>query len=463
MLLASKTRIRTALLPPLLALCAVCLWPAPRARAESVTVDLIVYVVEAGAPNEVPKLIEGAQVSVDGAGAGIISGTTKRGRFISKNAQFDVDNHPSYNLTVKADGFGAKTIKITADRLDAAKGDIFPVIVVLTKAGEIPPGGNSDNTSNANTGNENRPADGQNLNGNASPSGVTPAQSKGLVVSVWEAGAWVLKDGVWWMGVLLVALVAGIIFAWRRFGFRPSLARPGLQELAPGHPARAGGAGAGNEGGGDGGQAEILRGLLLINKNLAEVGKKQNETYALVETLPARIKQSPVPGGSGNFKGERPPATTGSRLTPADEFSTSPGQAAAPQTTQPGSNVRQAAAPPPPQAGAVGAYHCLLGGRVGSIEPVYLNAENKSSLTDILEDGPVYLAEVGHTQGTFVLFDEGDNSGWVFPNPALMFREQALRPVFPSLTESEFNDRKDGITPRPASRISQGRWKLGGS
>lgn len=446
MLLASRTRIRTALLPPLLALCVVCLWPPAHAHADSVKIKLIVLALDASAPNALPRPVSGAEISLPRTGFDPVTGKTEEGHFEVADRDFNLDKQDSYELTVKAAGFEEKKIKITAEDLREAAGKELTVFALLTKPGHSPAGGvvfdqgNKNAGANANTNaNAGKAINNQNGNSNANVSG---GESPGLFTSVWNTGAWFVTNGVWWLGLLLLAFVAGIIVAWRHYGVRPSFVRPSPQ--SPTAP-NTDGAGAKET---SGGQAEILDHFVSINRSLTEMARRQNETYMLVESLPSKINKVPVPVAPVGITQDAPAITTSGRAV------------AGARTTQ---GVSQSGEQPAQQAGAVGAYRSLVGGRGSGIEPVYLNAENKGSLSDRFEDEYVYLCEVGHTQGTFVLFPEGDKSGWVFPNPGLMFRAQALKPVFPLLTESEFNERKDGIKPRPASKVGEGRWKLEGS
>jgi hypothetical protein len=466
MLLASRTGIRTAPLAPLLALCVVCLWPAARARADTANVKLVVYAIDVGAPGTLPRLVDGAEVSMPRAGFGDVKGKTPGGRFEEADKDFDLERQKSYELTVKAAGFEDKKITVTAEELRQANGKELTVFALLTRPGHSPAGavldqGDANAGGNASS-NAGKAINNLNGNGNAYARGEGPP---GLLASALNALVWSWKEGLWWLGVVLVALVAAAVLAWRRFGVRPSLVRPGSGMTAPPNPL---GEGAEKTAGGE---ADILNHFLSINKSLSEMARWQSDTYKLVESLPSRINKAPPPvppavatqDVSATPMAGRQAAGAGARPTPGEGFTASQRQPATPQGTKDEPDVRQSGEQPAPQSGAAGAYRSLVGGRGGSIEPLYLNAENKGSLTDILEDGPVYLCEVGHTQGTFVLFPEGEKSGWVFPNPGLMFRAQALRPVFPSLTESEFNDRKDGIRPRPASKVGEGRWKLEGS
>jgi hypothetical protein len=110
---------------------------------------------------------------------------------------------------------------------------------------------------------------------------------------------------------------------------------------------------------------------------------------------------------------------------------------------------------------AQSAYRKLARGTIHVLpEPIYLNAEANSSPMDMLGASKVYLEEVYNKQGTFVLFKDADGKGCVFPNPKLKFRQQALIPLFPALTESQFGNDKENIQPVFAIRVDVNRWEV---
>jgi len=111
-----------------------------------------------------------------------------------------------------------------------------------------------------------------------------------------------------------------------------------------------------------------------------------------------------------------------------------------------------------PQDEARAAYRNLVLGNASSQDFIYLSAEGGSALGK-LEDKYVYLVE-DSTQGAFVLFTLDRQRGWVFPNPSLRFRQNALRPVFPQLTEEMFEYNKEALPPNEASNAGAGRWRV---
>jgi hypothetical protein len=100
-------------------------------------------------------------------------------------------------------------------------------------------------------------------------------------------------------------------------------------------------------------------------------------------------------------------------------------------------------------------------------DPIFLSAVNGGSITDMLGAKPVVLEANPH--GALVLFrgGEDDENGWVYPNPRLHFREEALRKVFPSLKEEQFyllNETESsdgsGVEPVPVIKLDASRWQV---
>lgn len=91
--------------------------------------------------------------------------------------------------------------------------------------------------------------------------------------------------------------------------------------------------------------------------------------------------------------------------------------------------------------------------------PLYVDIHNLSSSMFLLEFD-VYLTEVSHSQSAFVLFTIDGEKGRVYPNPILRFRPSALSPLFPELTEEEFERNKENIQPCSAEKVADGRWRI---
>jgi hypothetical protein len=110
--------------------------------------------------------------------------------------------------------------------------------------------------------------------------------------------------------------------------------------------------------------------------------------------------------------------------------------------------------------GARLSYVGLMNRQPVTPEPIFLEIEESRGIAGKLEDSNVYLSAVSHSQGTFVLFTENGDSGWVFPNPTIGFRHAALRDVFPLLTAGEFAEARENIRPKPARRVEAKRWRI---
>jgi hypothetical protein len=111
-----------------------------------------------------------------------------------------------------------------------------------------------------------------------------------------------------------------------------------------------------------------------------------------------------------------------------------------------------------PYAGAQSSYVGLINRRPVMPEPIYLDVEGARSIAGKLEDSNVYLSPVPHSQGALVLFIENGEAGWVFPNPTINFRQEALKEVFPRLTEAEFAATRESIRPRRVTKVEERRW-----
>jgi len=92
-------------------------------------------------------------------------------------------------------------------------------------------------------------------------------------------------------------------------------------------------------------------------------------------------------------------------------------------------------------------------------EPCYLEVEESSSIAGKLEDSTVYLRQVGNSQGALVLFRDGSDSGWVYPNPTIGFRRAAVKDVFPKLTD-EFDGSRDRVAPKLVTKVGDNRWRV---
>ena len=113
------------------------------------------------------------------------------------------------------------------------------------------------------------------------------------------------------------------------------------------------------------------------------------------------------------------------------------------------------------------AYAAFLRGNDVRPEPVFLSAEGGSSMMDMLGSKPAVLED--NPQGALVLFRTGDggDSGWVYPNTQLHYREEALRKVFPGFKEEQFKLIKQtmslagaNIEPVLVIKLDASRWQV---
>lgn len=110
------------------------------------------------------------------------------------------------------------------------------------------------------------------------------------------------------------------------------------------------------------------------------------------------------------------------------------------------------------QSSAKSFYQRLISGGAVTNDLVYLSTEKTASKGG-LKDRAEYLREVGNKQGTFILFVDGD-SGWVLPDPSVVYRPNALASLFPDLTRGEYDNFRQYIEPVFVVRAGTGRWKV---
>jgi hypothetical protein len=109
---------------------------------------------------------------------------------------------------------------------------------------------------------------------------------------------------------------------------------------------------------------------------------------------------------------------------------------------------------------AKAAYENIVNKMPVSPEPVYLVVEPPRSAGGKMEDKNTYLSELPHSNCSLVLISDGSNSGWVFPNPKVAFNTAAVKDVFGTLAEVEYEANKLGVEPMRAERVDNGRWML---
>jgi hypothetical protein len=203
------------------------------------------------------------------------------------------------------------------------------------------------------------------------------------------------------------------------------------------------------------------RPLEVVERNLATV---RDDVASIRQNLPSTIKNALTAARS---EGGQQPAETGASREAAQqnlgdqraEFSTPPdgsGDAGRSGADAGSGEGTAQVAEVSLQDTAVQSYRNLVQGTQTLLKPIYVRAVVTGSPNDALGGGgPVSLQET-HSGGAYVLFGRGDE-GFVFPNPILPY-SPALRPVFPKLTEPDFEGKKETITPARATRSGDG-WK----
>lgn len=232
---------------------------------------------------------------------------------------------------------------------------------------------------------------------------------------------------IWWLGALFLMLLIGAVLAYFMYGRRLVLHKVGTTTLRNDVTTLI----------------DLLGGLL---KSVKEIAKQQEGTNKHLEktdealedikkqlahevkTLSEQIKQSGTLTKTEDY-----------RTTQAESYS------------EPANRIRS-------ETDARNAYRRLMSGDASGDAFIYLRAEGGTAL-GALEDKFIYLAE-DNSQGAFVLMLTSDSSGLVFPNPGLRFRQSALSPLFPTLTEDEFERNKENIQPCPARKFKEGFWRV---
>jgi len=351
--------------------------------------------------------VPNAQVTITRSGRGVsgvplrdIRGVTDAGgRFFRKAADFPADGRPA-EVVVTADGFERSQTELSPDALRAAYGAADRTLRIRVSLSEpsAPP----------------RPTQAA-----AEPARPAPPDTQ----EPEEAGAPVYLIGIWWTLAIMVFLgcIFGLWFLWRY--------------KAPGKEAD--------------GDANLEHTLAALNRAVRDIRDQQKVAQFRMEELVSQVaKNNEI-------------LLKGVTIISINEESTRPFSG-----LQIDASFRPQAAPAPPPSPAslrevaASAYVRLMSKNVVDPEPVYLDVEEPSSIADMLSDAAVYLKQVGNSQGALVLFRDGDDSGWVYPNPSLVFRRAALRPIFPSLTEREFKNAKEQIAPKRAARVGARRWRV---
>lgn len=327
----------------------------------------------------------------------------------------------SYSLEIKAPGYQTKP----AEPLDTAG---------LTEGGTVGPRDpvtlTKEGTQNQNQGGNQNTGQGGNQNANlgASPS---PSPSPAITSqSDWKTMA-LVAAGVNLLFILLGALLLFLLSRRKSEGQLPAGANTG---------------GVGNS---------LILPLQNLSTPLKGILEQQAEQTRLLGAILAEFK-----GGEGKKRGGGSGDASGaSRKKEQSQSSKTPAAA----------EVSPVLAQPPGEESAKQAYGNFLRGQKVLPEPIFLSVEGGSSASGILGGKQVVLEE--NSQGALVLFrnTDGDESGWLYPNTTVFYREETLRKVFPSLTEFQFTTLKqsksvDGSNVRPVTvkRLDASRWQVSG-
>ena len=92
--------------------------------------------------------------------------------------------------------------------------------------------------------------------------------------------------------------------------------------------------------------------------------------------------------------------------------------------------------------------------------PSYANPEADNDPMSAFVTRDVFL-RTSHNQFAALLLFPGqtETSGWVLPNPAVIFRPELLRAVYPDMTEETYA-RKEGFVPVAVQSAGNGRWRV---
>lgn len=254
----------------------------------------------------------------------------------------------------------------------------------------------------------------------------------GSGIAVWTLAA--MNTGLWWLGLLSVLLLVVASLAYFGFDRRVEIYTAGETTLRK--------------------DVAFLINEALTLKNrvesvITQQTEQRNRLIGLTDSLAVikrELDQRPVNTTEGRGTGYGSSGNQSLSAAGMDE----------PTIMRQRSEMQTNTLSPVGEARA--AYQSLVVGASSGHQVIYLSAAGGPAMGK-LQDKNVYLVEDdSHGQGAFVLFPARNGGGWVFPNPALRYRASALRPLFPELTEEQFEGDKPGIEPRPASKLPDGRW-----
>jgi len=102
----------------------------------------------------------------------------------------------------------------------------------------------------------------------------------------------------------------------------------------------------------------------------------------------------------------------------------------------------------------------LLQNRTIDPAPSYASPEADNDPMSAFMTRDVFLKTSHNRFAALLLFPgETETSGWVLPNPAVIFRPELLRAVYPDMTEETYA-RKESFVPVAVQSAGNGRWRV---
>lgn len=416
-------------------------------RVEGQSKEQVTLKVKVSVINQTGDSIKGAKIVIVRQGMknndgeeldNIIGLTDKNGSWLAPKRDYPQKDMP-YSLQISAPGY--KDLNNDKDlsfqNLKAAfdQGINYSLTLPMTKEVEGDGGKVAGSRAGVNSAGDPNVGGSAGGNGNGDPTGGDAgtgqgAGGKGSGGAQFSDGSFMatlgsgIGTGLRWLAWLSLALTLAALLAYIFFGMRISFHRVGestwRQEIGA-----------------------LITNLSKLEEKVAETILAQGITNHSLEEMTSTLTA---------IKDAQPKTIS---LPPPPNQSTKPlaGDIEAQNRTH-----QRMIAPTLPQDEARAAYRNLVTGNASGQEFIYLSDEGGSPL-GMFGDKYVNLVE-GSTQGAFVLFTVDGEMGWVFPNPSLRFRQSALRPVFPQLTEDMFEINKENLPPRQASNIGKGRWRV---
>jgi hypothetical protein len=103
-------------------------------------------------------------------------------------------------------------------------------------------------------------------------------------------------------------------------------------------------------------------------------------------------------------------------------------------------------------------YRKLLQNEITSPTPRYVQINSDLSDTSLLSHNPQICFDEGQNHGPFVIFEDGDGAGWIFPSPGSNFTADHHH-VFNELDPKNFDQQRANIIKKRVL-VRDGRWRL---